>query len=122
MASEENIQIIEQAGNREALALWHKVLMKSVRDHSFDLSARQMAIILTIYTEAGPHTVRGLSAHLNISKPAICRALDALSKMELVERKRDMDDMRNVFIQSTHKGYKFLMSFSETIMSFLGEI
>lgn len=119
--SSEN-QIINRAGNKEALSLWHKVMLTSVREHSFDLSARQMALMLSVYTTPGPHTVRGLSSNLKISKPAICRAIDALAKQELIERERDMDDMRNIFIRPTQKGYDFLGRFSETIMNFLGEI
>jgi DNA-binding MarR family transcriptional regulator len=114
--------VINQPGNKEALALWYNVLLQSVRGHQFDLSARQTAIMLTIYTIPSKHTVRGLASHLKVSKPAICRAIDSLSKWELVERKVDQTDRRNVFIEPTPKGHEFLGGFSESIMNALVEI
>ena len=65
----------------DALALWRDALGASVRGDGPDLSARQMAILLTVYTMPPPHTVRGLSETLNISKPAISRALDRLGQL-----------------------------------------
>jgi len=46
-----------------------------VRRDGPDLSARQLGVFLTVYLTDGPHTVRGLAAELNVSKPAITRAL-----------------------------------------------
>lgn len=45
-----------------------------VRRDGPDLSARQLGVFLTVYLNDGPHTVRGLAAELNVSKPAITRA------------------------------------------------
>ena len=45
----------------DALVLWREALTASVRGDGPDLSARQMSILLTVYTLAPPHTVRGLS-------------------------------------------------------------
>ncbi len=116
------VQRIEQAGNKEALALWYKVTLHHVRKDAFDLSARQMALLLTVYTQGDGHTVRGLSEQLNVSKPAICRALDTLTKYNLIERKVDETDRRNVFIVPTDSGYDFLGGFSDDIMAFLLEM
>ena len=92
----------------QALRLWHDVGLAQVKDDEPDLSVRQITILLTIYLEPPPHTVRGLAAKLNVSKPVITRALDAMGKLELVTRKRDTKDMRNVLIQRTVKGALFL--------------
>ena len=92
----------------QALRLWHGVGLAQVKDDEPDLSVRQITILLTIYLEPPPHTVRGLAAKLNVSKPVITRALDAMGKLELVTRKRDAKDMRNVLIQRTVKGALFL--------------
>ena len=73
----------------QALRLWHDVALDLVRDGEQDLSARQVTILLTIYLETPPHTVRGLAAKLGVTKPAITRALDTMGKMELVSRRRD---------------------------------
>jgi Predicted DNA binding protein len=55
----------------DALSIWRDALSASVRADGPDLSSRQMAILLTVYSQSPPHTVRGLSDSLNISKPAI---------------------------------------------------
>lgn len=88
----------------QALRLWHAVHLDLVREHEFDLSARQIAILLTIYLEIPPHTVRGLAEKLGVTKPVITRALDTMGALELVTRKRDEFDRRNVVIQRTVKG------------------
>ena len=92
----------------QALQLWHDVGLAQVKDDEPDLSVRQITILLTIYLEPPPHTVRGLAGKLNVSKPVITRALDAMGKLGLVTRKRDIKDMRNVLIQRTVKGSLFL--------------
>lgn len=98
-----------------ALNVWRKVLVTGVRSKGPDLSARQMALMLTVYLEEGPHTVRGLASYLNISKPAISRALDRLGELDFVKRRRDEKDKRNVLVQRTVKGSAFLVEFVESI-------
>ncbi|MFC7397640.1 MarR family transcriptional regulator [Chelatococcus sp. GCM10030263] len=88
----------------QALLLWHYVTLGLVRDEEFDLSLRQMAILLTVYLDTPPHTVRGLAAKLGVTKPVITRALDSMGKLELVARRRDDADRRNVLVQRTVKG------------------
>ncbi len=53
-------------------------------------------------------TVRGLAAELNVSKPAITRALDRLGELDLARRKVDPLDRRSVLVQRTMKGAAFL--------------
>ena len=48
--------------------------------------------------------MRGLAAKLKVTKPVITRALDTMGKLELVARRRDEADRRNVVIQRTPKG------------------
>jgi DNA-binding MarR family transcriptional regulator len=88
----------------QALRLWRQVHLDLVRDGQADLSARQTAILLTIYLELPPHTVRGLARQLGVTKPVITRALDTMGKLGLVSRKRDEFDKRNVIIQRTVAG------------------
>jgi len=101
----------------EGLDLWRRALSESVRRSGPDLSARQMAILLTIYLTPPPHTVRGLAELLNISKPAVTRALDRLGMLSLARRKRDEADKRNVLVQRTVKGSVFLSEFSEIMLT-----
>ncbi|MBI3419955.1 MAG: MarR family transcriptional regulator [Proteobacteria bacterium] len=98
-----------------ALNAWRKVLVEGVRSKGPDLSSRQLALMLTVYLEEGPHTVRGLASFLNISKPAISRALDRLGELNFVKRRRDEKDKRNVLVQRTVNGSVFLMEFAESI-------
>ena len=67
----------------QILDLWRGALVETVRRDRPDLSARQMALLLTVYLTPPPHTVRGLAATLNISKPAITRALDRLGAYDI---------------------------------------
>src|SRR5690606_38973631 len=60
----------------EALDLWRRVTVSTVRSDAPDLTARQLAVLMTVRLQPAPHTVRGLAATLNVGKPAITRALD----------------------------------------------
>ena len=86
-----------------------------VRRDGADLSARQLGVFLTCYLQDGAHTVRGLAAELNVSKPAITRALDRLSELELARRKVDPTDRRSVLVQRTLKGAAFLRDLRSTM-------
>jgi len=101
----------------QALKLWHSVNLSMVRDDDPDLSIRQMTVLLTIYLEAPPHTVRDLAKKLAVSKPVITRALDTMGKFELVSRRRDDSDRRNVLVQRTVKGALYLERLSDNIGS-----
>jgi DNA-binding MarR family transcriptional regulator len=90
-------------------------LVASVRGETPDLSARQMALMLSVYLGDGPHTVRGLAQVLRISKPAVSRALDRLGELGYVRRERDDLDRRNVLVQRTATGAEFLAAFSALV-------
>lgn len=66
--------------------------------------------------------MRGLAEVLKISKPAITRALDRLSDIELVRRKPDEQDRRSVLIQHTVRGSVFLREFVELISEAAGQL
>src|SRR5580698_3102084 len=74
-----------------------------------------MSLMLSVYLGEGPHTVRGLAQTLRISKPAVSRALDRLGELGYVYRQRDDLDRRNVLVQRTQSGAKFLTEFSQLI-------
>ncbi|MCK5296429.1 MAG: MarR family transcriptional regulator [Alphaproteobacteria bacterium] len=101
----------------EALNIWRGAVVNSVRKDAPDLSARQMAVLLTVYFTSSPHTVRDLAEELNVSKPAVTRALDRLSDHGLLKRKSDKNDRRSVLIQRTVKGSVFLREFGDMIVS-----
>lgn len=100
----------------QALDLWRGAIVESVRRDGPDLSARQMALLLTVYLTPPPHTVRGLAITLNVSKPAITRALDRLSELGMIKRKTDDTDRRSVLVQRTVKGSVYLREFGDMIV------
>jgi DNA-binding MarR family transcriptional regulator len=85
-----------------------QTIVALVRRDGPDLTARQLGVFLTCYLEGEAQTVRGLAAKLNVSKPAITRALDRLSEFDLVRRKQDPLDRRSVLVQRTVSGAAFL--------------
>lgn len=101
----------------QALDLWRKAIVTTVRRDAPDLSARQMALLLTVYLTPPPHTVRGLAETLKISKPAVTRAIDRLSELQFVRRKVDEADRRSVLIQRTVRGSVFLREYGEIIVA-----
>ena len=99
----------------QALDLWRRAVVTTVAGDAPDLSGRQMAVLLTVYLTAPPHTVRGLARVLKVSKPAITRALDRLGGLDLARRRTDEADRRSVLVQRTVRGLVFLREFGETI-------
>ncbi len=100
----------------QALQLWHDVMVDAVRDDDPDLTARQMSILLSIYLEPPPHTVRGLAEKLSVTKPVITRALDTMGRLGLVSRRRDPADRRNVIIQRTVDGALFVERLGDLVV------
>ncbi|EFH10475.1 MarR family transcriptional regulator [Pseudoroseomonas cervicalis] len=92
----------------QLIGILRDTVVALVRRDGHDLSARQLGVFLTVYMGEGPHTVRGLAAALNVSKPAITRALDRLGELDLARRKTDPQDRRSVLVQRTVKGAAFL--------------
>ena len=84
-------------------------LAASVRSDQSDLSARQLTVFLKVYLEPGTeHTVRGLAAALNVSKPAITRALDRLEDFDFTKRETEASDRRSIVVRRTPKGTAYL--------------
>lgn len=92
----------------QLVGILRDTIVSLVRRDGVDLSARQLGVFLTCYLNDGGHTVRGLALDLNVSKPAITRALDRLTELDFVRRKVDPADRRSVLVQRTPKGAAFL--------------
>src|SRR3978361_2176358 len=92
----------------QLVGILRDTIVALVRRDGPDLSSRQLGVFLTCYLREGGHTVRGLAAELNVSKPAITRALDRLGELDLARRKVDPLDRRSVLVQRTPKGSAFL--------------
>jgi DNA-binding MarR family transcriptional regulator len=92
----------------QLVGILRDTVVSLVRRDGVDLSARQLGVFLTCYLNERGHTVRGLALDLNVSKPAITRALDRLTELDFVRRKVDPADRRSVLVQRTPKGAAFL--------------
>ena len=97
------------------MADWRRALIRYVRSGQPDLTNRQMAMLLVIGLEGGLHTVRGLAARLEVSKPVVTRALNSLTALGLVVRRIDERDRRSVFVDLTPGGTDFIAEFSDII-------
>ena len=112
--------VVEKIGSSKllgALSFWHGVTATALKQMPLDLSARQQAVLLNVYLLPPPHSIKKLSETLHVSKPAVCRAVDALERAGLVKRVRDAQDKRNVFVQRTVKGSVYLSEFADIILS-----
>ena len=101
----------------QALRLWQQVNLSEVRDKRPDLTMRQAAILLSVYLEPPPHTVRGLAARLGVTKPVITRALDTMGELKLLSRHRDEQDKRNVLVKRTVEGALFVERLGDVIIA-----
>lgn len=106
----------------QALRLWQQASLAQVLDDAPDLSARQMAILLTVYLDPPPHTIRGLAAKLEVTKPVITRALDTMGSKKLLTRHRDEHDRRNVLIKRTVEGALFVERLGDQIIASAAEL
>jgi len=101
----------------DALALWHRVTLETVISNGPDLSARQLAILMSVYLESKSHTVKSLSEKLNVTKAVVSRALDTLTKHGFVKRAPDPSDRRSVIVTRTSGGILYLQRFADIIQS-----
>jgi DNA-binding MarR family transcriptional regulator len=101
----------------QALTLLKTLSLAQSRDEMPDLTIRQAAILLTIYLEPPPHTVRGLAARLNVTKPVITRALDTMGALDLVSRHRDEKDRRNVLVKRTVAGALYVERLGDLVIA-----
>lgn len=93
---------------KDIVATYCTTVSDLVRSERPDLSMRQMAILLIVYTDAAPQTVRGLAHSLDVSKPAVTRALDRLAEYDFIRREVDANDRRSVLIRRTPQGNAYL--------------
>jgi DNA-binding MarR family transcriptional regulator len=113
--------MVKEFDELKALDIWRRAIVESVRLDAPDLSARQMSLLLSVYLTSAPHTVRGLANLLKVSKPAITRAVNRITGLDMVRRKPDPDDKRSVLIQRTVRGSAFLREFGDLIVTAANE-
>lgn len=109
------MDIDRERSGRRPLGAWMNTLIGYVRSSKPDLTNRQMALLLVVYLTHGPHTVRGLAARLQVSKPVVTRALNTLGALGYLRRQKDESDLRNIFVERTPAGRTFLEEFAGLI-------
>ena len=111
---------------QQGLDLLHDITLAMVRETKpeglADFTHRQLAILLTVYLERPPHTVRGLAQKLGVTKPVVTRALDSMGKQAIIARRRDEADKRNVIIQRTVKGALYVEKLGDMVTRKAAEI
>ncbi|WP_020590857.1 MarR family transcriptional regulator [Kiloniella laminariae] len=107
---------------KQALELWRGVMVLALQRDLPDLTSRQFTLLLHVYLKDQAHTVRGLAEELNMSKPAVTRALDRLGGLDFVRRKTDDRDRRSILVQRTVKGSVFLREFGDMVEIYAAEV
>lgn len=114
-------QKFNKLSRTDCLSLWHQVTLATVRKNAPDLSARQLALLMSVYLEDGPHTVRSLAESLDVTKAAISRAVDRLVGYEYLRRGPDPRDKRSIVLHRTSAGIHYLQGFADIVESNLPE-
>ena len=94
----------------------------SIRTHLLRLIAAVILPMLALagvlawyYGSAARQTIE--AERLDVAKPVISRALDTLGRQELILRKRDPSDRRNVLVQRTVKGALFVENLGDIMIT-----
>jgi DNA-binding MarR family transcriptional regulator len=79
--------------------------------HQHGFSATQFMVLGLVEqsSEGEPYTVSSLASKLGLDPATVVRTIDSLEKRGLVERRRDKQDRRQVFIVFTEAGRARLM-------------
>jgi DNA-binding MarR family transcriptional regulator len=86
------------------------------KDTKVDLSIRQIAVLSYIHCTSEKLSVGPIAARLNLSKPAVTRALNKLETMGCIKRNPDPKDKRKIEI-TTPKAGKVLIARLEKIVA-----
>ena len=105
-----------------ALALWKDVTIASVASDMPDLTARQTAVLMCVYLEEGPHTVRSLAARLKVTKAVISRAIDRLKSYNYILRADDPRDRRSIVLRRTPDGINYLRAYANLIQQEMPDV
>jgi DNA-binding MarR family transcriptional regulator len=70
-------------------------------------------------TDGEPCTISGIASRLGIDPTTVVRTVDSLEKRGLVERRRDRQDRRQVFVEFTDAGRTALL---ETHQQFIARV
>lgn len=76
-----------------------------------------LALVDRSREEGEPYTISTLAAKLGLDPATVVRTIDSLEKRGVVERRRDKQDRRQVFILFTESGHQRLIEAHQQIIS-----
>lgn len=82
---------------------------KHAHQHGFSTTQFMVLGLIERSRECEPCTISSLAAKLGLDPATVVRTVDSLEKRGLVERQRDKQDRRQVFINFTESGHQSLM-------------
>ncbi len=98
------------------IAMLGRVVDRIVADPEMpDLTLRQLGVLMRVEASKHPLSVKDMAPDLNVSKPAITRAIDRLSDLGLVERRSSKLDRRLIEVRATAKGMSYLSKLDRAI-------
>jgi DNA-binding MarR family transcriptional regulator len=113
LITEKQIVVDEQAERFVALfSDLRKVLgagFKHAHQHGFSTTQFMLLGLVEKSCEGEPYTISTIAAKLGLDPATVVRTVDSLEKRGLVERRRDKQDRRQVFIVFTESGRQSLM-------------
>src|SRR5712691_333938 len=113
VTSQEQTGVDEQAERFIAIfSDLRKVLgagFKHAHQHGFSTTQFMVLGLVEKSCEGEPYTISLLAAKLGLDPATVVRTVDSLEKRGFVERQRDKQDRRQVFINFTETGHQSLM-------------
>lgn len=92
---------------------------KHAHQHGFSTTQFMVLGLVERSREGEPYTISAMAAKLGLDPATLVRTVDSLEKRGLVERRRDKQDRRQVFIHFTESGHQRLI---EAHQHFTGRI
>lgn len=113
LSSQKHTVVDEQAERFMAIfADLRKVLgvgFKHAHQHGFSTTQFMVLGLVERSCEGEPYTISFIAAKLGLDPATVVRTIDSLEKRGLVERRRDKQDRRQVFVVFTDSGRAGLM-------------
>jgi DNA-binding MarR family transcriptional regulator len=103
---------VANAADYAGLNVFRETICCAVKQSGRDLTLRQIAVLLVCKSSLMPKTVRGLARHLQISKPAVTRAVDRLEGEGLLSRLQEVGDRRSIVLLVTERGSAYCSWFT----------
>lgn len=91
---------------------WRLAMIVNPKIRAARLNTLKMSILVVVYGEDEPQTVKDLATRLFVSPPAISRSLDVLERNKLIKRSRDKKDHRVVRLLRTRQGLDLMSEIS----------